>query len=150
MKTKINEVPKDNLLMVENGGIVVITLFKNVVKLEGEDSGYEADTVSFSLRPETNLRERVLAKFDWYWDRTIAAVLNEAKARKIIELKELLASSDFYALKHTEGALSEAMWNEAKTTRAAWRKAINDIEACTTLSEVEAITYPDKIKKIQE
>ena len=123
MKTKINEVPKDNLLMVENGGIVVITLFKNVTEVSGD--GFEADTVCFTLRPEANLREKVLAKFDWYWDRAIAVSLNEAKASKIIELKEQLAKTDYEAIKYAEGVISAESYTEMAAARAAWRAAIN-------------------------
>ena len=35
---------------------------------------------------------------------------------------------DYKVQKHTEGVLSDAEWEEAKSKRAAWRKAVNDNE----------------------
>ena len=42
--------------------------------------------------------------------------------------KKRLFDSDYKVQKFTEGLLSLAEWSEAKTKRAAWRKAVNDNE----------------------
>lgn len=140
MKTKINEVPKDNLLTIETGGVVVVSLLKNI-EPNTEEEGYLADVVTFTLRPELNLRERILAKFDWYWDKYTAVALNRAKGLKIIELQQLLAKTDYEAIKYGEGAIDADQYIEMAAARAAWRLAINKLEACKTLSEVEAVKY---------
>ncbi len=62
---------------------------------------------------------------------TIAAALAEINA-----LKQLLARTDYQALKHFEGALSDSEYSETKTQRQAWRDKINELEA--QIASIEA------------
>lgn len=43
--------------------------------------------------------------------------------------QQLLANSDYKALKHADGALSDAEYAETKAQRAEWRAKINELQA---------------------
>lgn len=43
--------------------------------------------------------------------------------------EQLLAQSDYQALKHADGALSDEEYAETRAQRAQWRQAINDLQA---------------------
>ena len=149
MKTRISAVPQDNVLIINSGGYCNVSLFKNVVEIESGENNekqYEADIVSFSVKEIS--KEQVLAYFDWYWDKAIAKDLERAKAYKITELQHVLAKTDYEAIKFSEGVISTESYAEMGAARAAWRKAINDIEACKTVSEVESVSFSLKIPKI--
>lgn len=47
---------------------------------------------------------------------------------RIVELKKLLAESDYKAIKYAEGAISEADYTLDKAKRQAWRDEINLLE----------------------
>lgn len=51
------------------------------------------------------------------------------KARRISELKALLASTDYYAIKYVEGWISEEEYAPIKAQRQRWRDEINSLEA---------------------
>lgn len=53
----------------------------------------------------------------------------EKKKIRIYELKSLLASSDYKALKYAEGWISEEEYKETKEQRQQWRDEINEIES---------------------
>ena len=149
MKTRINEVPKDNVLIIQNGGWCIVSLFKNVVEVDGGENGekqYETDIVSFPVKQIT--KEQILEHFDWYWDKAIAKELEQAKGRKVIELQQLLAKTDYEAIKYAEGVISAESYSAMGAARAAWRATINNLEQCQTISEVENITYSLEIPKI--
>ena len=57
-------------------------------------------------------------------NETITAVLAEINA-----LKQLLEGTDYQALKHADGALSDDEYNEVKAQRQEWRDKINELEA---------------------
>lgn len=52
----------------------------------------------------------------------------ERKASKILELKQLLADSDYKAIKYAEGLISESDYSLIKAQRQAWRDEINELE----------------------
>lgn len=52
----------------------------------------------------------------------------EARA-EINALKQLLANSDYKALKHADGAMSDAEYEETKQLRQKWREKINEYES---------------------
>ena len=56
---------------------------------------------------------------------------NEIRS-EINALKQLLANSDYQAIKHSEGEISEAEYAPIREKRAAWRKRINELEAKLT------------------
>lgn len=49
--------------------------------------------------------------------------------RRIKELKDKLASTDYLAIKFAEGALTATEYAPYKAQRAKWRAEINDLEA---------------------
>lgn len=51
------------------------------------------------------------------------------KQQRIAELKSLLASTDYQAIKFAEGALSAEEYADMKAQRQAWRDEINSLEA---------------------
>lgn len=77
-----------------------------------------------------------------YHAEIAAAYSNLAKAVHAIKVnKKRLLDSDYKVQKFTEGLLTLAEWAEAKTSRAAWRKAVNDNEVLrdTAKATVDAI-----------
>lgn len=52
---------------------------------------------------------------------------NSARAR-IVELKKLLADSDYQAIKYAEGLITPSEYVSIKAKREMWRKEINDLE----------------------
>ena len=48
---------------------------------------------------------------------------------RIIELKHLLAQSDYRAIKYAEGEYTESYYQPFKEQRRAWRAEINELEA---------------------
>lgn len=44
-------------------------------------------------------------------------------------LKQLLSSTDYMAIKHSEGLISEEDYTEIKARRQEWRNRINELEA---------------------
>jgi hypothetical protein len=63
------------------------------------------------------------------------------KAEKLAEIKALLADTDYKCLKFADGALTAEEYAETKAQRATYRAAYNQIEAATTLDEINAVTY---------
>ena len=53
----------------------------------------------------------------------------EQKKARIAELKQLLADTDYKAIKYAEGEISEEEYAEVKAQRQAWRDEINQLEA---------------------
>ena len=47
---------------------------------------------------------------------------------EINALKQLLSNSDYQAIKHSEGEMSEEKYAPIREKRAAWRKRINELE----------------------
>jgi len=48
---------------------------------------------------------------------------------EIVALKSLLRQTDYKALKHADGVLSDEEYLETKTERENWRKKINEYES---------------------
>lgn len=56
-------------------------------------------------------------------------VTEQQKAQiKIIELKNKLKDTDYQAIKHFEGCLTDYEYEPIKTQRQAWRDEINELE----------------------
>lgn len=67
----------------------------------------------------------------------------ERQARQIIideinELKRHLSETDYIAIKHSEGWISEEDYAETKAQRQAWRDRINELENDETETDTEA------------
>ena len=52
----------------------------------------------------------------------------QARQARLAELHELLAESDYKAIKYAEGWISAADYAEVKAQRQAWRDEINELE----------------------
>lgn len=61
----------------------------------------------------------------WVIKHTPASIVAE---RRIRELKQLLANTDYKVQKYLEGQMSEDEWTTAKAERQAWRDEINKLE----------------------
>ena len=48
---------------------------------------------------------------------------------RVRELKQLLADTDYKAIKYAEGVISEAEYEPIKTQRQEWRDEINELES---------------------
>ena len=60
---------------------------------------------------------------------------------EISALKQLLANSDYQALKHVDGELSDEDYAEMKEKRQQWRDRINELQAQQqSLKEEKEIT----------
>lgn len=55
-------------------------------------------------------------------------IYNEKQAR-MTALKQLLTGTDYKALKHSEGGISDADYAPIKAQRQVWRDEINTLEA---------------------
>ncbi len=58
----------------------------------------------------------------------LAVKTEQAKAERIAELKNLLRSTDYQAIKYAEGVLSAEDYAETKAQRIKWREEINALE----------------------
>jgi len=58
----------------------------------------------------------------------LAVKTEQAKAERIAELKNLLRSTDYQAIKYAEGVLSAEDYAETKAQRIKWRAEINALE----------------------
>ena len=54
--------------------------------------------------------------------------LLQVHTERILELRKLLADSDYYCLKHADGALTDEEYAPIKAQRQAWRDEINSLE----------------------
>ena len=60
---------------------------------------------------------------------TDAELTVQANRKRIAELKALLASTDYQAIKYAEGFISEADYLPIKQVRQSYRNKINELEA---------------------
>ena len=72
---------------------------------------------------------------------TPTKTLAEMQETKTAKLRELLAQTDYEAIKYAEGVITADKFANLKTAREAWRTAINSIQDATTVEEVTAVTY---------
>jgi len=61
---------------------------------------------------------------------------NEIQA-EVNGLKNLLAQTDYKALKHAEGGYDGEEWEAARAQRQSWRDRINELEAVEPEEEAE-------------
>ena len=59
---------------------------------------------------------------------------------EICALTQLLAQSDYLALKHADGALTDDEYATARAERQTWRDRINELQALTPDPDPEAET----------
>ena len=73
--------------------------------------GKELKVIDYEITPE---REKFIQQIE--------------RNSRIAELKQLLASTDYQAIKHFEGCLTDYEYEPIKTQRQAWRDEINELE----------------------
>lgn len=56
-------------------------------------------------------------------------ISKQEKLNRINELKKLLSSTDYQAIKYAEGLITEEEYEPIKTQRQAWRNEISELEA---------------------
>ena len=64
-------------------------------------------------------------------ENVMPAIEADENAAEIRALKDLLGQTDYKALKHADGALSDEEYAETKALRAQWRAKINELEGLT-------------------
>lgn len=68
--------------------------------------------------------------------------LTIAQTAKKSTIEKLIAETDYKALKHADGALTDNEYATTKVYRANLRAAYNSVEAATTVAAVDAVTIP--------
>lgn len=63
-----------------------------------------------------------------YLDWREAQIARNSKLSRIQELKDLLAATDYQAIKHSEGLIPEEEYASIKAQREGWRAEINQLE----------------------
>lgn len=81
--------------------------------------------------------------------QTDAEKLAAAQDSKIAALQGLLKRTDYEAIKYAEGIITATQFANLKAAREAWRTAINTIQTCTTVADVQAVTYSTDIPAVE-
>lgn len=154
-KIMIDVVPQDNVEVKQTDKFTEVLLFKNAVEktIETENgetkTAYEVDAMRLIYPKVANItKESIVAHFDYYWNKATEADVVANKELRISRLKQLLAQTDYEAIKYGEGVISQQQYATLAQTRESWRVAINSLEAAKTLEEVEAVTFSTSIPKI--
>lgn len=95
--------------------------------------------------PQSEIQQKI--------DEDNARKIEEEKQNRISELKGLLASTDYKAIKYAEGELTAEEYEETKLQRRAWREEINILDGTydvnTTVNNNENyITIPNTVENI--
>jgi hypothetical protein len=69
---------------------------------------------------------------------------------EINALEQLLAQSDYLALKHADGALTDEEYADARAERQTWRDRINELQALTPDPDPEPETAEEPAQATQE
>lgn len=64
---------------------------------------------------------------------------------EISVLKNNLKATDYKAIKHSEGLISDDDYEETKTQREEWREAINNYEEMIANEEYDEEVYADDV-----
>lgn len=91
-----------------------------------DENGNELDnsTLDYELGYLTKKEEGVFV-YHYFDEKQLAE-------QKIPKLKQLLAETDYKAIKFAEGELSAEEYEPVKQQRRAWREEINELEKCET------------------
>ena len=69
---------------------------------------------------------------------------------EINALEQLLAQTDYLALKHVDGALTDEEYASAKADRQSWRDRINELQAMPAEADPEPETAGEPAQATQE
>lgn len=98
---------------------------------EGESTAYNCDMVKTRVYDFGSYQEAYnffVANRNAIMDAMLEIEANEARNKKIEELKSLLEESDYQAIKFTEGWMSQAEYEPIKNQRQNWRDEINQLQ----------------------
>ena len=90
----------------------------------GKDVKYVVDVAGVNYQPAKDYDEDILIYVP-YTKKELAEITSR---KRINELKSLLASSDYKAIKYAEGELTEEEYAETKELRRSYRAEINQLE----------------------
>lgn len=79
---------------------------------------------------------------------TDAEKLVAAQDSKIAALQGLLKKTDYEAIKYAEGVITATQFANLKVAREAWRTAINTVQSCATVADVQAVAYSTDIPAV--
>lgn len=86
------------------------------------------DCESIHLGFDKVVNGEFVADAEGYAAYMAAQAARQAKFDRIAELKGLLADSDYKAIKHSEGLISDEEYMPIRAQRQAWRDEINELE----------------------
>lgn len=104
-----------------------ITDWCSIGELEGSKQ-FDIDIDEDSFREQFGAYKLVDGKL--VYDEDYLSILHEKELSlaKIRELKEKLSKTDYLAIKHSEGFISEEEYESIKAERQNWRNEINALE----------------------
>lgn len=88
----------------------------------GKDVKWVVDVKGVEYQPAK--REKILV-YNVYTSKELKDIANQ---KRISELKQLLSSTDYQAIKYAEGELTDSEYAPMKQQREAWRKEIRKLE----------------------
>jgi len=88
----------------------------------GKDVKWVVDIKGVEYQPAK--REKILV-YTLYTSKELKDIANQ---KRISELKQLLSSTDYQAIKYAEGELTDSEYTPIKQQRKAWREEINELE----------------------
>ena len=86
----------------------------------GKEVKWIIDVPGVEYQPSKDTEEDILVYVEY--------TQKEKNIIKIMELKQLLAESDFRAIKYAEGEYTDEEYAPYREQRKAWRKEINELE----------------------
>ena len=95
-------------------------------------TGYSFNKIENAPEVEISDPTTIKLNIDTYEDNQIIShdlpqvIINQ---QRILELKQLLADSDYLCLKHADEEISDEEYAEIKAQRHAWRVEINELES---------------------
>ena len=117
--TRINYVVGQNNLITSWSAV---PFYENRPWVEVED--YESIHLGF----DKVVNGEFVADAEGYAAYMAVQAARQAKFGRIAELKGLLAASDYKAIKHSEGLISDDEYMPIMAQREAWRAEINELE----------------------
>lgn len=98
------------------------TIDKNNIIIEEHEIPFD------ETKPYIDVNVPIVIGVDKVVNGVFVKVADEAKINRIMELKGLLASTDYQCLKHADGELTDEEYASIKAQRHAWRAEINELE----------------------
>lgn len=138
--------PADGVEVKEHNGVSVVRMLKDIERTpaateEGQEA-ITANVVQMAL-PFGVEKADIVAHFDYYFDKALAAELAKAKELKEAQVQMLLTNSDYRSHKHADGEITDEQYAPWKALRQQWRDIINAIRAAETIELLNEIVWPE-------